>query len=109
MNILKKIRLWMKGTRRSPIKKTRNRQRSVPPKAAQEAVELSPVQPEVQSPSVALSERDDISRRMKEMVNRSVELRNSASKGRRTYEPRGYQVRDAIAPKGREGAKYSRR
>lgn len=93
MGIMKKIQRWLRDPRRSPIRRPVN-QRSPVPLLTTRTVTADPSKKHAQNSSEnKVSEREEIARRMKEMVNRSMELRN-AKKVRNLQNVNSYPARD---------------
>jgi hypothetical protein len=77
MGIFKKMQRWFRDPRRSPRRRPVNKRSPIPLITTQTVTSSSSIAHEQRPPEQTISERDDIARRMKEMVNRSVELRNA--------------------------------
>jgi hypothetical protein len=77
MGLIKKIQRWFRDPRRSPKRRPVNQRSPVPFLTTQTVTGNYSEKHEQRPPEKPVSERDEISRRMKEMVNRSMELRNA--------------------------------
>ncbi len=87
MGIIKRIKRWLRDPRRSPVRKPINQRSPVPALNTHTVTHHTPVHA-----GNASKEREDISRRMKEMVDHSTELRN-AKNARIARAPRVYTKR----------------
>ena len=77
MGIIKKIQRWFRDPRRSSKRRPVNQRSPVPLLTTQTVTGNYSEKHGQQPPERPASERDEIARRMKEMVNRSMELRNA--------------------------------
>ena len=77
MGIIKKIQRWLRDPRRSPKRRLVNQRSPVHLLTAQAVTGNHSGKHEQRSTGKPASEREEISRRMKEMVNRSTELRDT--------------------------------
>ncbi len=88
MGLIKKIQRYFKDPRRSPVRKPINQQKPVPVVNTQ----TTTTNTSFREPQKPVTERDEIARRMKEMVTRSTELRDAknlrSSQHLGTYEER---------------------
>jgi hypothetical protein len=77
MGIMKKIRRWLRDPRRSPVRKPVNQRSPVPSFTTHSVTATVSEHRAKPSAGNTLTERDDISRRMKEMVDRSTRMRDT--------------------------------
>jgi hypothetical protein len=106
MAIIKKIQRWLRDPRRSPKRRPVNERSPVPLATMHTVTSNTSEKHEQQFVEKPLSERDEISRRMKEMVNRSTELRNA--KFVRSPQTRSVYEERASARLGRVPTRNSR-
>jgi hypothetical protein len=77
MGIIKKIQRWLRDPRRYSRRRPVNQRSPAPRLTTQTVTSTCSGKHEQGSIDKPTSERDDIARRMKEMVNRSTELREA--------------------------------